>query len=75
MGAWAAAYHRQCPNVSHLHAVLLAEPDGGWSVLDPGSSNGTQINGREIPTGQRLPLRDGDRIGLGAWTVLTIRTS
>lgn len=62
------------PGISHLHAVLLAEPGGGWSVLDPGSSNGTQRNGREIPTGQRVPLRDGDQLGLGAWTVLTIRT-
>jgi FHA domain-containing protein len=61
------------PGISHLHAVLLAEPDGGWSVLDPGSSNGTQLNGREVPTGQRVPLRDGDQIGLGAWTVLTVR--
>jgi hypothetical protein len=61
------------PGVSHLHAVLLAEPDGGWAVLDPGSANGTMVNGREIAPGERVPLRDGDRIYLGAWTVLTIR--
>jgi hypothetical protein len=61
------------PGVSHLHAVLLAEPDGGWAVLDPGSANGTMVNGREIAAGERVPLRDGDRIYVGAWTVLTIR--
>ena len=61
------------PGVSHLHAVLLAEPDGGWAVLDPGSANGTLVNGREIPAGERVRLRDGDRIHLGAWTVLTMR--
>src|SRR5262249_49427905 len=33
------------PGISHLHAVLIAEPDGGWAVLDPGSANGTQVNG------------------------------
>jgi hypothetical protein len=61
------------PGVSRLHAVLLAEPDGGWAVLDPGSVNGTLVNGREIATGARVPLRDRDRVYLGAWTVLTIR--
>ena len=62
------------PGVSHLHAVLLAGPGGGWSVLDPGSANGTQVNGREIAAGVRVPVRDGDRICLGAWTMLTIRS-
>jgi FHA domain len=61
------------PGVSHLHAVLIAQPDGTWSVLDPGSSNGTQLNGREIMTGVPVPLRDGDRVCIGAWTVLTIQ--
>jgi len=68
-----AASHGRDPGVSHLHAVLLAEPDGGWAVLDPGSANGTMVNGRETAAGQRVPLRDGDRIYVGAWTVLTIR--
>ena len=56
----------------HLHAVLIAEPDGGWAVLDPGSANGTQLNGREIGTGNLVPLRAGDRINLGAWTVISV---
>ena len=61
------------PGVSHLHAVLNAEPDGSWVVFDPGSANGTMVNDSEIPGGVRVPLHDGDRICLGAWTVLTIR--
>jgi pSer/pThr/pTyr-binding forkhead associated (FHA) protein len=60
------------PGVSRLHAVLIAEPDGGWAVLDPGSENGTLVNGSEIAAGVQVPLRDGDRIHLGAWTVITI---
>ncbi|HEX9625263.1 MAG TPA: FHA domain-containing protein [Streptosporangiaceae bacterium] len=60
------------PGISHLHAVLIAQPDGTWSVLDPGSSNGTQVNGNEIVTGVPYPLHSGDKICLGAWTVLTI---
>jgi hypothetical protein len=61
------------PGVSRLHAVLIAEPDGNWAVLDPGSENGTLVNGGEIPAGVRVPLHDGDRIHLGAWTVIAIQ--
>ncbi len=60
------------PGISRLHAVLIAEPDGSWSVLDPGSANGTSVNGTEIPTGNRMPLHDGDRINVGAWTAITV---
>lgn len=59
--------------VSHMHAVLTAEPDGTWALVDPGSANGTQLNGAEIATGVKVPLHDGDRISLGGWTVLTIQ--
>jgi FHA domain len=61
------------PGVSHLHAVLISDEDGGWTVFDPGSANGTLVNGREMAAGSRLRLRDGDRICVGAWTMLTIR--
>jgi serine/threonine-protein kinase len=59
--------------VSRLHAVLVAGPDGTWSVVvDPGSSNGIVVNGKDVAPGGGVPLRDGDRIHLGAWTVITI---
>jgi len=60
------------PGVSRLHMVLIGTPDGTWSVVDPGSENGTLVNGSEIPEGETVPLHDGDRIHLGAWTALTI---
>jgi hypothetical protein len=60
------------PGVSRLHAVLLKSADGTWSVVDPGSANGTAVNGSEIPPGQAVPLYDGDRIHLGAWTELRV---
>lgn len=63
------------PGISHLHAVLISQDDGSWSVLDQGSSNGTSVNGREIESGQPVPLHDGDRICLGAWTTLTIHST
>jgi len=60
------------PGISRLHAVLIAMPDGSWAVLDPGSANGTLVNGSEIRIGDQVPLHDGDRINLGAWTAITV---
>ncbi|HEX9624187.1 MAG TPA: FHA domain-containing protein [Streptosporangiaceae bacterium] len=60
------------PGISHLHAAFVATEDGSWSVLDRGSSNGTQVNGREIAVDVPVELRDGDRVCLGAWTTLTV---
>jgi len=60
------------PGISRLHAVLIAALDGGWAVLDPGSANGTLVNGTEVRVGDQVPLHDGDRINLGAWTAITV---
>jgi hypothetical protein len=60
------------PGISRLHAVLIAMPDGDWAVLDPGSANGTLVNGSEIGVGDQVTLHDGDRINLGAWTAITV---
>jgi hypothetical protein len=60
------------PGVSRLHAVLLRGQNGSWSVVDPGSANGTQVNGTEIARDVIVPLHEGDRIHLGAWTELRI---
>ena len=63
------------PGISRLRAVLIASPGSAWSVIDPGSENGTLVNGKEIATGVPVPLHDGDRIDLGAWTVITVSTT
>lgn len=62
------------PGVSHIHAVLLARPDGSWVLVDPGSTNGTTVNaGTEpIPYNTEVPLDDGDRVHVGAWTTITL---
>jgi pSer/pThr/pTyr-binding forkhead associated (FHA) protein len=48
--------------VSDEHAEILPD-DGGWSVRDLGSTNGTFLNGAKIhrPT----PLAVGDQLRLG----------
>ncbi|MBT2229354.1 FHA domain-containing protein [Nonomuraea sp. NEAU-A123] len=61
------------PGVSHLHAVLLAQHDGSWTLVDPGSANGTQVNGKPVSVNVPVRVGAGDRIHLGAWTVITIR--
>jgi len=61
------------PGISRLHAILIPVPDGTWAVLDPGSANGTLVNGRKITVGDLVPLHHDDRINLGAWTVITVQ--
>ncbi|MCK2220033.1 FHA domain-containing protein [Actinomadura sp. ATCC 31491] len=61
------------PGVSRLHAVLLAQPDGTWTLVDPGSANGTQVNGKPLKVNVPIRIGPGDRIHVGAWTVITIR--
>jgi len=60
------------PAISRLHAVLVAQPDGSWAVIDPGSENGATVNGIEVAIGDLVPLHSGDRICVGAWTAITI---
>ncbi|MCJ0870856.1 FHA domain-containing protein [Streptomyces sp. AP-93] len=63
------------PGVSHQHAVLVQQPDGSWAVVDQNSTNGTTINDGEdsIQPYVPVPLADGDRVHVGAWTTITVR--
>jgi hypothetical protein len=63
------------PGVSHQHAVLVQQPDGSWAVVDQNSTNGTTVNGGEDPIQPfvPVPLQEGDRVNVGAWTTITIR--
>ncbi|WP_304608740.1 FHA domain-containing protein [Glycomyces sp. TRM65418] len=62
------------PGVSAQHAKLFAKPDGSWSIMDVGSSNGTFLNGSDEPLAPNVefPVGDGTYINIGAWTRLTI---
>lgn len=63
--------------VSHLHGLLMRQPNGEWALVDKGSTNGTFLNSyhEAVPPFARMPLRDGDRIHLGAWTTMTVERS
>lgn len=65
------------PGVSAQHATLLLREDGGWEIVDLDSTNGTTVGDElePITPGIAVPLADGDRIRLGAWTTLRITST
>src|SRR5215470_3714270 len=58
------------PTVSSTHAIVLAR-DGGYNIVDLGSSNGTFVNGRRLGN-ESHTLQHGDKIQLGQ-ALLTFR--
>ena len=60
------------PGISRLHARLVRNPEGTWALVDTGSANGTLLNGQHVPAGEPVTLREGDRMHLGAWTVIVL---
>jgi hypothetical protein len=65
------------PGVSAAHALLTARADGGWDVVDLGSTNGTTLAVADGPIRPHVPvaLADGAVVRLGAWTTITLATS
>ncbi|MER7753120.1 FHA domain-containing protein [Kitasatospora sp. NPDC097643] len=62
------------PGASHQHALLAEQADGSWVLVDQDSTNGTTVNGGAEPIAPHtaIPLNDGDRIHIGAWTTITV---
>jgi len=56
------------PRVSRFHAEFQKN-DSGWTIRDC-SSHGTLLNGIPLKQDQVLPLRQGDRVGIGPFTLL-----
>ena len=50
--------------VSRIHCVLQQVCDGSWKLHDPGSRNGTWLNGRRVR--QIVTLSDSDLVGVGS---------
>ncbi|MER5641970.1 FHA domain-containing protein [Kitasatospora sp. NPDC002227] len=65
------------PGASHQHAMLAEQADGSWVLVDQDSTNGTTVNGSPdpVPPHTAVPLQDGDRIHIGAWTTITLHRS
>src|SRR5262245_43081037 len=56
------------PEVSRTHALVRADPEGGFLLLDLGSSNGTFLNDRRIVAATRL--KSGDIVRVGSTSLL-----
>ncbi|MGV0028766.1 FHA domain-containing protein [Phormidesmis priestleyi] len=52
------------PSISRCHAVIGHSPLDGFYIMDVGSSNGTFVNRRRLPTLERRTLQDGDLVSL-----------
>jgi hypothetical protein len=61
------------PGASRRHAKLIREIDGSLVMHDLASLNGTKLNGAEVVSGARRPLKDGDEILIGRWTRIKVR--
>lgn len=53
--------------ISGQHARITER--GGQYFLSDLSTNGTQLNGRELPRGSEMPLGNGDVIGIGDYQI------
>jgi pSer/pThr/pTyr-binding forkhead associated (FHA) protein len=52
-------------SVSSLHAQLTLSEDGDYSLVDVGSTNGTELNGKPIAAEEEHKLQDGDKVLFG----------
>ncbi len=59
------------PNVSRRHAEVTTH-DGGVTITDLGSANGTFVNDRRIATGEPVRVRPGDQIRFASTLVARI---
>jgi phosphoserine phosphatase RsbU/P len=50
------------PSVSRLHAIVRANPDGSWQIVDRESSNGVKVNGAKV---KEATLKAEDEIVVG----------
>lgn len=56
------------PEVSRAHA-RIADDGTAWTIEDLGSRNGTEVDGRMLPTERARPLGGGSRMRIGPWLV------
>jgi pSer/pThr/pTyr-binding forkhead associated (FHA) protein len=52
-------------SVSSHHAQLTLDDTGDYILRDLGSTNGTELNGKEIPPETDHKLQDGDKVRFG----------
>ncbi|HXA46737.1 MAG TPA: FHA domain-containing protein, partial [Burkholderiaceae bacterium] len=58
----------QDPSISRRHLKFIRGSSGQYSVLELGSANGSEFNGKTLEPGVVMLLNPGDQITLGMWT-------
>jgi len=56
------------PSISRRHLKFVRSAGGDYSVLELGSSNGSEFNGKTLEAGVLTPINPGDQLTLGMWT-------
>jgi len=59
--------------VSKRHAMIVRLDDGSFVIRDLNSTNGTKVNGVEVTPGADHPLKEGDVITMGEFTIITVQ--
>jgi len=55
--------------VSRYHAIVTFENNIAY-IKDTDSINGTYINGKQIPSGKKIKLTNGDKIKVGSTVII-----
>jgi len=64
------AIHLSDPNVSRRHAEVRPDGNGGYTLIDLGSTNGTELNGKRV---SHERLSEGDTITIGQIELTFVR--
>jgi len=59
--------------VSKRHAMIVRLADGSFVIRDLNSTNGTKVNGVDVTPGADHPLKEGDVITMGEFTIITVQ--
>lgn len=54
------------PRVSRNHGTLSRDDKGNWTYRDLGSKNGAFVNGERVEANERVDVKPGDEINIGA---------
>ena len=70
-----AAAHADDPYLSRQHAEVTRTSNGGYSIRDLGSTNGTWVDGVRLPAGAHRRLRSGAVLMMGGQVFVFRRVS
>ena len=58
--------------VSRRHLLIIRQPTGSYVARLFDNTNGGMLNGKEMTAGVEVPLAEGDRIAVGAFTIIKV---